>query len=129
MHSRLIALVLMTLVAAVASARDKPAPDKEKLIGVWEFSQKEGMTKVTYTTEFLKEGNFKGSMKAAGESRTFTGTYKLDGDMLTMFNAPGTEGPFLAKGSVARIKTLTDKMLVLEQKVGDTTKTLVFTKK
>ena len=87
------------------------------------------MAQVTYTTEFLKGGKLKGSMKMGDESKSFTGTYKLDGDTLTMFNAPGAEGPFLAKGSVTKIKTLTDKMLVLEQKLGDRTKTITFTKK
>ena len=131
MCSRPITLLvsLTVTVVGIAAAEKPPATNEDKIIGVWEFSQKEGMAEITYTTEFLKDGKLKGTMRMDGETKSFSGTYELDADTLTMFNAPGADAPFLAKGSVTNIKKLTDKMLVLEQKIGDSTKTITFKRK
>ena len=82
-----VALGVLLVVAAGASAqdtkdgkKDKDAVDAKKLIGKWEPKDK----KDNVTLEFTKDGKLLLSVDAGGKSQKLEGTYKLDGNKLTV---------------------------------------------
>ena len=81
------ALAVLLAVAAGASAqdtkdgkKDKDAVDAKKLIGKWEPKDK----KDNVTLEFTKDGKLLLSVEAGGKTNKLEGTYKLDGNKLTV---------------------------------------------
>ena len=82
-----VALGVLLVVAAGASAqdtkdgkKDKDAVDAKKLIGKWEPKDK----KDNVTLEFTKDGKLLLSVEAGGKTNKLEGTYKLDGNKLTV---------------------------------------------
>ena len=80
-----VALGVLLVVAAGASAQEakegkKDTVDAKKLIGKWEPKDK----KDNVTLEFTKDGKLLLSVEAGGKTNKLEGTYKLDGNKLTV---------------------------------------------
>jgi len=79
-----VVLGVLLAVAAGASAQDtkdkKDAVDAKRLIGKWEPKEK----KENVTIEFTKDGKLLLSVDAGGKAQKLEGTYKLDGNKLTV---------------------------------------------
>jgi uncharacterized protein (TIGR03066 family) len=66
------------LVASAGLAQEKI--DEKKLVGKWQPADK----KENVTIEFTKDGKLKVSVEIAGKTETVEGTYKLDGNKLSI---------------------------------------------
>jgi len=104
-------------VAVVADA-DKKEPakkeltNKEKIIGTWELTKTDTPdVPPGVTFEFTKDGKFKVAAKINGQEGGYERTYTVDGDQINM--KPGDP-------KTARIKKLTDAILVIEYDDGAT---------
>ena len=80
-----VTLAVLLAVAAGASAQDtkdgkKDAVDAKKLVGKWEPKEK----KESVTIEFTKDGKLILSVDAGGKTQKLEGSYKLDGNKLTV---------------------------------------------
>src|SRR5688500_18754573 len=84
--------VLGLLLSSGLAADDKKGEkiDAKKLIGTWEpKDRKEGRSAVV---EFAKGGKATATVSPNGKEMTFDGTYKIDGDTLTLtLKLPGKE--------------------------------------
>jgi len=115
-------LAFMAILVGVASTQDKKGTNNEKLVGSWELvktTSSDGfLTKMKM--EFTKDGKFRafldGDEKPIAES-----TYEVKGDTIKWKKFKG------ADNHEEKIKTLTDKQLVVVQKTpGDRTETHEF---
>jgi len=119
MQALRLALAAVVVVALVGSVRAEDKKDnKDKIVAVWEVVKaSEGTVPVGATLEFTKDGKMKMMLKDKSED----GTYKVDGDKLTLFKG----GDEKSKKEVS-IKKLTDSEFVAGDDSG---KTVEFKKK
>lgn len=107
-----VALCSMMLVACGSKGNE--------IVGAWEVTVTEGEATVTMEQTFLEDGTFKMSM-AGQEAITLSGTYKIDGDKLTMtMTMNGTE-----ETTTSTYKIDGDKMTVKDENGQE----VVYTKK
>jgi uncharacterized protein (TIGR03066 family) len=105
-----LAAYLLLGLTALASGDDKKpgdkAANKEKLVGVWEPQGKD--TPPGATLEFTKDGKIKVHFEDKGQVRNIDGTYKVDGETLTVTFRMGDQ----ERKEKLKIKALTDQELV-----------------
>lgn len=113
-------------LVAVAAAADEKAVDKDKLIGAWKLAKSGGKAATeNVVIEYTKDGKLKivmtappglakGGKKAAAQTFTVEGTYKVEKDKITVALKQGGREQ---KGT-ATVKTLTDKKLVMVDEKG-----------
>jgi uncharacterized protein (TIGR03066 family) len=125
----LLPLAFVFVLIGTGSAQEKKETNKEKIVGTWELVKTVTGEKTDtlppgseITVEFTKDGKIITNLKLPGNAQTLKGIYEVDGDMLTSKIAD--EKPFTAK-----IKSLTDKELVIEQKKGADTSTTWYKRK
>ena len=123
-----LSMALVVTLVGAASAEEKKATNKEKIVGTWELVKAATTDKMNVLPpvganfEFTKDGKVKVSAKVGdkvvdgGE-----GKYEVDGDTLKLILAAD-------KIETSKIKTLTDKVLVVEDKNGDKSTTMEFKK-
>jgi uncharacterized protein (TIGR03066 family) len=75
-----VALGVLLVASAGVSAQDKDKFDAKKLVGKWTPADK----KENITIEFTKDGKLLLSVDIAGKVEKLDGTYKLDGNKLTI---------------------------------------------
>src|SRR4051794_17207171 len=106
--------LIVTLVGCGGSPTTKPPElsNKDKIVGVWDFvkSSDQGSLPPGSTFEFTKDGKMKITIQVGDKRNTMEGSYEVEGDSLKS-KPPGGE-----KEETSKIKTLTDKELVLEDK-------------
>jgi uncharacterized protein (TIGR03066 family) len=110
--------VLAALLVLAGSGRAADKIDAEKLLGKWEVTKGDTEAPKNAILEFAKEGKLMVSFELDGKKMELSGTYKIEEDKitLTLKSADGKE-----KISVETVKSLTDDMLVLEDKDGKKT--------
>jgi len=97
---------LVLALAVSAGARPDEKIDPNKLIGKWTTTGKGA----TGTTEFTKDGAIITVVEAKGKEFKHKGTYKLDGDKLTITRKNGDKEDV----TESIVKKLTDTELVFE---------------
>jgi uncharacterized protein (TIGR03066 family) len=105
-------LAVALAVAAGAPAQDTKGEkiDGKKLIGKWQpAGQKEKVT-----IEFTKDGKLYLTAEIAGKPEKLEGTYKLDGNKLTV----GVKGGDKDQNETMTVTRLTDDELVTEDSKG-----------
>jgi uncharacterized protein (TIGR03066 family) len=111
-----LATCLLFGLAVLASGDDKKPVDKPankaKLVGVWEPQGKD--VPPGTTLEFTKDGKLISRFEAQGKKRTVDGTYKVNGDALTVAFRMGDQ----ERTEKLKIKTLTDQELVTVDSSG-----------
>jgi uncharacterized protein (TIGR03066 family) len=113
---------LLALGAAVRADDKSGGSNAQKIVGTWEVTKGETIP-VGSTIEFDKAGKFKMVVKQGTQSMSFEGTYKVNGDNLTVtMKAPNGQ----THEETMTIKTLTDKEFVT---VDDKKKVDTFKKK
>jgi len=124
--------VLVALTTSAVLAADEKAVDKDKIVGTWKLIKeggrpakekavlqfaKDGKVKITSTVEIAKveAGGKKTKTKTKVESKTETmeGTYKVEGDKLTVVMVVKFAGKERKETMTLTIKTLTDKKLTV----------------
>ena len=108
-----LCLVIVTGIVFSASAMIGIAGTDtgKKLIGVWADTKVEGKS-----IEFAKDGKVKLTEKVGEKTVTVSGTYALkEGLLVISFVPPGKEK---AETDTGKIKKLTDKELVIEDRGG-----------
>jgi uncharacterized protein (TIGR03066 family) len=128
MKTMTLALAAFAAVAlglsAFAADEKKAAGNADKLVGTWEATK--GDLPAGSTAEFTKAGKIKVTIKGEDKTETHEGTYKLDGDTITV--TATREGK--ERTHSMTIKKLTDKELVLaDPKDTEGKKTVEFKKK
>jgi uncharacterized protein (TIGR03066 family) len=109
----------LALGASSALADEKGSgANAEKIVGTWEVTKGESLKPGT-TLELTKDGKFKLTIKAGDKAINLAGTYKVEGDNLTVKLAAGQQST-----ETMQIKKLTDSELVTvdKQKKTDTFK-------
>jgi uncharacterized protein (TIGR03066 family) len=105
-------LAVALAVAAGAAAQDKKDDkvDAKKLIGKWQPAEK----KENVTIEFTKDGKLFVTADVAGKAEKLEGTYKLDGNKLTVGLKVGGSD----QTETMTVTKLTDDELVTEDSKG-----------
>jgi uncharacterized protein (TIGR03066 family) len=124
MKGILAAFAVAVVVVGFGRAEDKKL-DAAKLVGKWELTKStdEGAPKGAIV-EFMKDSKLTITFELGGKKIEMGGTYKLDGDKLTVTIKPPDGGK--EETDTDTIKTFTDDMLVLIDKDKKETE---FTKK
>src|SRR5262245_23679478 len=104
-HTVAVALAFLLVAPAVAFADI----DKDKMVGVWEITDTEGIPPGT-TVEFTKDGKIKLNTSQGDQKITLEGTYKIEKDKLHYTYKRPDGGERMA---VDTIKELTNDRLVL----------------
>ena len=107
--------VIVVNLSGVGSAQEKKPTNKEKIIGTWK-QVKPAADKDEATMEFTKDAKFTLTLKGKVKGK-LEGKYELDGDSLKL-TLMGVE--------THKIKVLTEKDMVWEDKVDDKTVTSEF---
>lgn len=113
-----ILAVLAGVVVVVGTSNAADKVDPAKLVGTWELakSDEENAPKGA-TIEFTKDNKIIIAFDANGKEIKLEGTYKVDGDKLTVkLSLPGGKD----NEDTDTIKTLTDDKLVLVDKSNKT---------
>lgn len=121
--------VLAAVAVAFVFAGGVRAEDKKlevaKLMGKWELTKSEsGNAPKGAIVEFMKDNKLTISIDLGGKKLEMAGTYKLDGDKLTVTIKPPDGGK--EETDTDTVKTLSDEKLVLVDKDKKETE---FTKK
>jgi uncharacterized protein (TIGR03066 family) len=106
-----LAGVMVLSLAAFGTSQDK-ADNKTKIVGVWEVTK--GDAPPGATLEFTKDGKLKMMAKLKDQTLSMEGTYKIDGDKMSVTLKLGDK----EKTEALTIKTLTDKVLVTVDSKG-----------
>lgn len=107
-------LVLALIVVAGANAATKADPDPKKLLGKWEPTGKDVPEGLKAVIEFSKDDKMKIDVEFSGKKESKTGTYKLDGNKLTVT----IDGD---KAKTSTVEKLTDDVLEIKNEGGKTT--------
>jgi uncharacterized protein (TIGR03066 family) len=113
-----VACCLVLSLAGLAFAEEKKddtKSNKDKLVGVWEVTKSEGAPAGS-TVEFTKDGKMIVTVKADNKTEKVEGTYTVDGDSIKSNLKVGDK----EVKETAKIKKLTDKVLVTEDEKGKT---------
>jgi uncharacterized protein (TIGR03066 family) len=86
------------------------------IVGKWELTKAVEGVPAGMVTEFTKDGKVKATVNLGGKDLTMEGTYKVDGDKLTVTMKMGQ----MEKSDTDKIKTLNDTTLVIENSKGQT---------
>ena len=74
-------LLLMIAVAAVAPARGELSAEEKKLVGEWQFEEKDAQ--ITARQVFRENGTYTAELRKAGElTRKFEGIWRIEDDKL-----------------------------------------------
>jgi uncharacterized protein (TIGR03066 family) len=113
MKCLLAAFAAATVLVGASLAEDKKI-DPAKLVGKWEWSKSDDPNAPKGAiVEFSKDNKLTISGESMGEKFNYKGTYKVDGDKLTVKLA-GPDGK--ENEDTDTIQTLTDEKLVLVDK-------------
>lgn len=105
----------LAALASTASADEKKATSKDKIVGVWTVTKSAGGLPPKATLEFTKDGKLKISIKVEDKSVSIDGTYEVKDDKLTvLLKAPGGK----EQKETMTIKSLTDTKLVTVDSKG-----------
>jgi uncharacterized protein (TIGR03066 family) len=104
---------LATLGLSPAWAAPEKDTNKDKIIGTWEVVKSQSDLPAGSTVEFTKDGKLTVTVKAEDKKVVVKGTYKVDGDTLTVTTKDGDE----EHTEKMTIKSLTkDKLVVVDDK-------------
>jgi uncharacterized protein (TIGR03066 family) len=106
-----IAGALILLCAPLLLTGCGKKSNADLIVGKWELTKGEGAPPGT-EMEFTKDGKVKVSMKVGEKGVSLEGTYKVEGDKLTVTMMDKTDSD--------TIKTLNDTTLVMEDSKGKT---------
>jgi uncharacterized protein (TIGR03066 family) len=114
MNRLLAAVAAVVVLVGASSAQDKKI-DPAKLVGKWELtkSDSENAPKGAIV-EFAKDNKLTITIDAGGKEFKVSGTYKVDGDKLTVTIKPPDGGK--EDSETDTIKSLTDDKVVLIDK-------------
>jgi uncharacterized protein (TIGR03066 family) len=116
--SRLTGLLwIAVLLNSSASSAPEPSSNRTKIVGVWEFVKSDDGTPPGSTLEFTKDGKIKVETKVGDEDLKMEGTYKVDGDKLTV-TIKETEAKEKDKSETVTITKLTDNELIVKDEKG-----------
>ncbi|MBX9626268.1 MAG: TIGR03066 family protein [Gemmataceae bacterium] len=100
----------LVAAASAAGADDKPEKiDAKKLVGKWEPADAPKGAKAVI--EFTKDGKVKVEVEFGGQTQKFDGTYKLDGNKLSLTRKKGDKDDT----DVMTVTKLTDDEMVMEE--------------
>jgi uncharacterized protein (TIGR03066 family) len=105
-------VILACFLSVPAQAQDKK--NAEKLVGTWSVTKSEDAPPGALL-EFTKDGKLKLTVKVEGKEISVEGTYKVEGDSITV-TMKGPDGK--EKTEKAKIKELTDKKLITVDEKG-----------
>lgn len=112
---RVLAAVAFTVVFVAGASADDKKIDPAKLVGKWELTKSEsGNAPKGAIVEFMKDNKLAITVDVNGKSVTLNGTYKVDGDKLTVTIKPPDGGK--EDSDTDTIKSLTDDKIVLIDK-------------
>jgi uncharacterized protein (TIGR03066 family) len=116
----LVGVLVFGVTALRAADVKEKEVDKDKLVGVWEATDKSQTIPPGSTLEFTKDGKIKMVIKVKDKTENIGGTYKIEGDSLKVTLKAEKE----EHTETIKVKTLTDKELVTvdEKKKEDTFK-------
>ncbi|SRR5579871_1305381 len=116
--SRLTSLLGIGMILT-GSALAAPAPksNQTKILGVWEVIKSDDGTPPKTTIEFTRDGKLKVKTKVGDQTLTMDGTYKLEGDKLTVTLMTPDEKEKEVTDTVT-ITKLTDKELITKDQKG-----------
>jgi uncharacterized protein (TIGR03066 family) len=97
-------------------AAPAPSSNQKKIVGVWEITKSDDGTPLGTTIEFTKDGKVKVTTPVGDQKLNLDGTYKLEGDKLTVTIKPPDEKE--TTETVTIIK-LTDKVLITKDQKGN----------
>jgi uncharacterized protein (TIGR03066 family) len=111
------ALVLgLALIGSASPGGGKDKIDARKLVGTWKVSKSE-MLPPGSVVQFAKDGKLKVNAEKDGEKVEIKGTYKVDGNKLTVtITVMDTDSKHNET-----IKKLTDKELIIQHEMGGKT--------
>jgi uncharacterized protein (TIGR03066 family) len=82
---KLLAVAAVVCLAGTAVRAEDKADNAKLIVGKWTVEKAdEGTVEKGATVEFTKDGKCKATHKNADQEMTVEGTYKVDGDKLTM---------------------------------------------
>ena len=112
---RVLAAVAVAIVFVAGASADDKKIDPAKLVGKWELTKSEsGNAPKGALIEFMKDNKMTITVDFNGKSLTLNGTYKVDGDKLTVTIKPPDGGK--EDSDTDTIKSLTDDKIVLIDK-------------
>ena len=92
-----------------------PASNPKNIIGIWEITKSDDGTPVGTTIEFTKDGKVKLTTPVGDQKLNIDGTYKVDGDKLTVTIKPSDQKETT---DTLTITKLTDKVLITKDQKG-----------
>jgi uncharacterized protein (TIGR03066 family) len=118
------AIAAVVVLVGMANAEDKKV-DAAKIVGKWELTKSDsGNAPKGAIVEFTKDNKLAITIDVGGKKVELAGTYKIDGDKLTVTIKSPDGGK--DESDTDTIKTLTDEKIVLVDKEKKETE---FTKK
>jgi uncharacterized protein (TIGR03066 family) len=112
---RVLAAVAFAIAFVSGASADDKKVDPAKLVGKWELTKSEsGNAPKGAIVEFMKDNKLTITVDFNGKSLTLNGTYKVDGDKLTVTIKPPDGGK--EDSDTDTIKSLTDDKIVLIDK-------------
>src|SRR5262245_3327925 len=112
---RVLAAVVCAIVFVAGASADDKKIDPAKLLGKWELTKSEsGNAPKGAIIEFMKDNKMSINVDFNGKSLKLEGTYKVDGDKLTVTIKPPDGGK--EDSDTDTIKSLTDDKIVLIDK-------------
>lgn len=104
------------LLRRAVAAAPAPASNPKMIIGVWEITKSDDGTPVGTTIEFTRDGKLKITTKVGDAPLNLEGTYKVDGDKLTVTVKSPDEGKEMS--DTVTITKLTEKVLITKDTKG-----------
>jgi uncharacterized protein (TIGR03066 family) len=112
---RVLAAVVFTIVFVAGASADDKKIDPAKLVGKWELTKSESNNAPKGAIiEFKKDNKLSITVDFNGKSLELSGTYKVDGDKLTVTIKPPDGGK--EDSDTDTIKSMTDDKIVLIDK-------------
>jgi uncharacterized protein (TIGR03066 family) len=108
-------LTYLLCIGVVFAAPAPPSSNQTKILGVWEITKSDDGTPTGTTIEFAKDGKVKVTTKAGDLVLNLEGTYKVEGDKLTVTIKPPNEKE---QTDTVTITKLTDKVLIIKDEKG-----------
>jgi uncharacterized protein (TIGR03066 family) len=112
---RLLVAGVLTCVLAIGARAEGQADNAKLLVGTWEAVKSfENGPPVGAVVAFAKDGKIKDIVKVDGKEVVYEGTYKVDGDTLTVLMKKGDK----EEKTVNTIKKINDADLILAIQEG-----------
>ncbi len=114
--SRLTSLLCIGIIlTGSVSAAPAPKSNRVMILGVWEVTKSDDGTPPGTTVEFTRDAKIKIKTKVLDETLEISGTYKLEGDKVTvLIKAPDDDESI----DTLTITKLTDKELIFKDQKG-----------